>query len=295
MNMPTRLDTPPTATAATSDTAVPPPAAGPSPDRAERPRARRGLSPQGRDRVLAVLSPMALLVLWELASRAGVLDDRFFPPPTEIASTFVELAKSGELWSNTWISVRRVLLGLALGAVPALALGLAMGLYRPVRAVLDPLVAATYPIPKSAIVPLLLLIFGLGEMSKIVMVAIGAFFPVVINTSAGVQEIPAIYRDVGRNYGASRWQTFRTIALPGALPLIMTGLKLAVGLGLILIVIAEMIGAKSGLGFMIWNAWQIFAVPTMYVGLITISILGVLFTLALTELERVLVPWRRGR
>jgi ABC-type nitrate/sulfonate/bicarbonate transport system permease component len=256
---------------------------------------KRSLSPDGRDRVLAVLSPIALLALWELLSRAGILDDRFFPPPSEIASTFVDLARSGELWSNTWISVRRVLLGLAMGAIPALVIGLAMGLYRPVRAALDPIVAATYPIPKSAIVPLLLLIFGLGEMSKIVMVAIGAFFPVVINTAAGVREIPPIYRDVGSNYGASRWQTFRTIALPGAMPLIMTGLKLAVGLGLILIVIAEMIGAKSGLGFMIWNAWQVFAVPTMYVGLITISILGVLFTLALTELERVVIPWRRGR
>jgi ABC-type nitrate/sulfonate/bicarbonate transport system permease component len=295
MTVPTKLDTPPTASAAKSDSAGGPPSIEPSPPRAERPRGRRSFSPQARDRVLAVLSPLALLVLWELASRAGVIDDRFFPPPTRIASTFGDLAKSGELWSNTWVSVRRVLLGLALGATPALIIGLAMGLYRPVRAVLDPLVAATYPIPKSAIVPLLLLIFGLGEMSKIVMVAIGAFFPVVINTSAGVQEIPPIYRDVGRNFGASRWHTFRTIALPGALPLIMTGLKLAVGLGLILIVIAEMIGAKSGLGYMIWNAWQIFAVPTMYVGLITISILGVLFTLALTELERVLIPWRRSR
>lgn len=260
---------------------------------ARRSRPRRGLSPGARDRLLGVLSPLALLVLWELLSRGGILDDRFFPPPTRIASTFADLAKSGELWTNTWVSLRRVLLGLALGATPALAIGLCMGLYRPVRAALDPIIAATYPIPKSAIVPLLLLIFGLGEMSKIVMVAIGAFFPVVINTAAGVQEIPPIYRDVGRNFGAGRWQTFRTIALPGALPLIMTGLKLAVGLGLILIVIAEMIGAKSGLGFMIWNAWQIFAVPTMYVGLITVSVLGVVFTLALTELERVLVPWRR--
>jgi ABC-type nitrate/sulfonate/bicarbonate transport system permease component len=279
------------------ETAVPVPTAEREPPRARAggTSSRRRLGPQGRDRLLAVLSPLALLVLWELLSRAGILDDRFFPPPSEIASTFVDLAKSGELWSNTWVSVRRVLLGLLLGAIPALAIGLSMGLYRPVRAALDPIIAATYPIPKSAIVPLLLLIFGLGEMSKIVMVAIGAFFPVVINTCAGVLEIPPIYRDVGRNFGAGRWQTFRTIALPGALPLIMTGLKLAVGLGLILIVIAEMIGAKSGLGFMIWNAWQIFAVPTMYVGLITVSVLGVLFTLALTELERFLIPWRRGR
>jgi ABC-type nitrate/sulfonate/bicarbonate transport system permease component len=247
------------------------------------------------ERWLAVLSPLALLVLWEGLSRAGILDDRFFPAPTAIISTFVDLAKSGDLWSNTWVSVRRVALGLLLGGIPALGIGLCMGLYRPVRIALDPLVAATYPIPKSAIVPLLLLIFGLGEMSKIVMVAIGAFFPIVMNTAAGVREIPPMYHDVGRTFGASRWQTFRTIALPGALPLIMTGVRLAIGLALILIVIAEMIGAKSGLGYMIWNAWQIFAVPTMYVGLITVSVLGVLFTLALTELERVLVPWRRAR
>ena len=219
------------------------------------------------ERWLAVLSPLALLALWEALSRAGILDDRFFPAPTAIASTFVDLAKSGELWSNTWVSVRRVALGLLLGGIPALGIGLCMGLYRPVRAALDPIVAATYPIPKSAIVPLLLLIFGLGEMSKIVMVAIGAFFPIVMNTAAGVREIPPMYHDVGRTFGAGRWQTFRTIALPGALPLIMTGVRLAIGLALILIVIAEMIGAKSGLGYMIWNAWQIFAVPTMYVGL----------------------------
>jgi ABC-type nitrate/sulfonate/bicarbonate transport system permease component len=247
------------------------------------------------ERVLAVVSPLALLVLWEALTRAGVLDDRFFPAPTEIASTFVDVAKSGELWDNTWVSVRRVVLGLLLGGIPALAIGLCMGLYRPVRAALDPLVAATYPIPKSAIVPLLLLIFGLGEMSKVVMVAIGAFFPIVMNTSAGVREISPMYHDVGRTFGASRWQTFRTIAFPGALPLIMTGVRLAIGLALILIVIAEMIGAKSGLGYMIWNAWQIFAVPTMYVGLVTVSVLGVVFTLALTELERVLIPWRRMR
>ena len=247
------------------------------------------------ERVLAVLSPLALLVLWEVLTRTTILDDRFFPAPTAIASTFVDVAKSGELWDNTWISVRRVVLGLLLGGIPALAIGLCMGLYRPVRAALDPLVAATYPIPKSAIVPLLLLIFGLGEMSKVVMVAIGAFFPIVMNTSAGVREISPMYHDVGRTFGASRWQTFRTIAFPGALPLIMTGVRLAIGLALILIVIAEMIGAKSGLGYMIWNAWQIFAVPTMYVGLITVSVLGVLFTLALTEAERLLIPWRRTR
>ena len=153
-----------------------------------------------------------------------------------------------------------------------------MGLNRWVRAVFDPLVAATYPIPKSAILPLALLIFGLGEGSKIFMVAVGVFFPVVINATTGVLEINQIYLDVGRNYKASRWNTFWTIALPGALPVIMTGFKLGIGIGLVLIAIAEMIGAKSGLGYMIWSAWETFSVEQMYVGLFMIAIIGFVLT-----------------
>jgi NitT/TauT family transport system permease protein len=112
---------------------------------------------------------------------------------------------------------------------------------------------------------------------------------------AGVMEINKIYLDVGHNFRASRWQTFRTIALPGALPLIISGVKLGVGMGLILIAIAEMIGAKSGLGFMIWNAWEILSVEKMYVGLLVIALLGFLFSLVLNEIEHVAIPWKRNR
>lgn len=255
-------------------------------------RKRLGLSRQTKERVISITSPLLLLVLWEIAVRFGLLDARFFPAPTSIASTFVSLVQSGELWANTWISLQRLFLGFLLGGTPALILGIIMGLYRPIRLAIDPLIAATYPIPKSALLPLILLIFGLGEPSKIVMVAIGVFFPVVINTIAGVVAIDRIYHDVGKNFGANGWQMFYTVALPGAMPLVMTGIKLGVGMGLILIAIAEMVGAKSGLGFMIWNAWQIFSVETMYVGLVVIAVLGVLFTFILNELERVLIPWR---
>jgi ABC-type nitrate/sulfonate/bicarbonate transport system permease component len=261
---------------------------------AKKPDKRR-LSRQAKDRILAVMSPLALLALWEITAQVGLLDTRFFPAPTRIASQFVELVQSGELLANMWVSLQRLFFGFLLGGIPALVLGLIMGLYRPIRAAIDPLIAATYPIPKSAVLPLILLIFGLGEMSKIVMVAIGVFFPVAINTIAGVLEIDRIYHDVSKNFGASRWQVFRTVALPGAMPLIMTGVKLGIGLGLILIAIAEMVGAKSGLGYMIWNAWQIFSVETMYVGILVISVLGVLFTVLMNELEQVIIPWRRDR
>ncbi len=249
-------------------------------------------SARNRDRLISVASPLVLIALWELCVRTGVLDARFFPAPTQVFDTLATLVNNGILWKNTAASLDRLFWGILLGGIPALFLGVAMGLYRPLRAVFDPLVAATYPIPKSAIMPLILLIFGLDEASKIVMVAIGVFYPVLINSAAGVMEINKVYLDVGRSFGASRWQVFRTIALPGAMPLIMTGVKLGVGLGLILITIAEMVGAKSGLGYMIWNAWEILSVETMYVGLFVIALLGFIFSLVLNEVERLLVPWK---
>jgi ABC-type nitrate/sulfonate/bicarbonate transport system permease component len=251
------------------------------------------ISMRTRERILGIASPIVLLVVWEVAARLHFIDTRFFPAPSSVIAVMIDMLRSGELITNTLVSLRRLALGTLIGGVPALILGIAMGLNRWVRAAFDPLVSATYPIPKSAILPLALLIFGLGEGSKIFMVAIGVFFPVVINSTTGVLEISRIYIDVGRNYKASRWNTFWTIALPGALPVIMTGFKLGIGIGLILIAIAEMIGAKSGLGYMIWTAWETFSVEQMYVGLFTIAIIGFVLTIALNEIERLIIPWKR--
>jgi ABC-type nitrate/sulfonate/bicarbonate transport system permease component len=257
------------------------------------PEQSAGLSIRARERLLGIASPIVLLIVWEAAARLHLIDIRFFPAPSRVLATLVDMLRSGELVTNTLVSLRRLGLGVLIGGAPALVLGIAMGLNRWVRAVFDPLVAATYPIPKSAILPLALLVFGLGEASKIFMVAIGVFFPVVINATTGVLEINRIYLDVGRNYKANRWNTFWTIALPGALPVIMTGFKLGIGIGLILIAIAEMIGAKSGLGYMIWTAWETFSVEQMYVGLFMIAIIGFVITVILNEIERLIIPWKR--
>jgi ABC-type nitrate/sulfonate/bicarbonate transport system permease component len=251
------------------------------------------LSMRARERILGIASPLVLLAVWEAAARLGFIDVRFFPAPSRIFAVLIDMLRSGELITDTLVSLRRLALGTLIGGAPALVLGIAMGLNRWVRAIFDPLVAATYPIPKSAILPLALLIFGLGEGSKIFMVAIGVFFPVVINATTGVLEINRIYLDVGRNYKASRWKTFWTIALPGALPVIMTGFKLGIGIGLILIAIAEMIGAKSGLGYLIWTAWETFSVEQMYVGLFVIALIGFVLTVLLNEIERLIIPWKR--
>lgn len=257
---------------------------------ARRP-AREGAQ-RWHERLISFMAPLVVLILWEAAARAGMIDVRFFPAPTSIGRVMWAMAGSGELEINTWATLHRLFLGFIVGAVPGLALGILMGVYRPIRLAIEPLIAATYPIPKSAILPLILLIFGLGESSKIVMVAIGAFYPIAINTTTGVREISSIYFDVGKNFCAGRWDTFRTIALPGALPFIMTGAKLGAGLSLILIAIAEMMGAKKGLGYMIWSAWETFDVEQMYVGLFVIALIGFLITICFDELERRIIPWK---
>jgi ABC-type nitrate/sulfonate/bicarbonate transport system permease component len=253
------------------------------------------ISRETAERLMNIVSPLALIGLWELCAQLGFIDVRFFPAPSKIFKVMFTMIQNGLLEKHVWASMQRLFWGFLWGGIPALALGVAMGMFRTLRVIIEPIVAATYPVPKSAILPLILLIFGLGEPSKIVMVATGVFFPILINSMAGVLEISKIHFDVGRNFGASGFQIFRTVALPGALPLIMTGVKLGVGMGLVLIAIAEMVGAKSGLGYMIWNAWEILSVETMYVGLITIAALGLLFTLLLNEIERMIVPWKSSR
>src|SRR5436305_3521371 len=232
------------------------------------------LSARRRERIMSIASPVGLLLAWELAAQFGAIDVRFFPAPSAIMVVLFRMAATGELWDHVAISLQRIPLGFLLGGIPALILGIVMGISRPVRALVDPLIVATFPIPKSSILPFILLIFGLGEMSKVVMVAIGVFFPVAINATAGVLQISPIYLDVGKSFKASRWDTFRTIALPGALPFIMTGIQLGAGLALILIAIAEMVGAKSGIGYMIWSAWETFAVAKMYVGRFVSELIG---------------------
>jgi NitT/TauT family transport system permease protein len=250
------------------------------------------LAARRRDRILSIASPLSLLLAWELAADAGLIDTRFFPAPSSIIAKLVEMARSGELTENVLISLQRIVLGFLIGGVPAIVIGIAMGIWRPVRALVDPLIVATYPIPKSSLLPLILLIFGLGEMSKVMMVAIGVFYPMAINATAGVLQINEIYLDVGKSFKASPWDTFRTIALPGALPFIMTGVKLGAGLALILIAVAEMVGAKSGIGYMIWSAWETFAVAKMYVGLFVIALIGFAISLLLNEIERRVIRWK---
>ncbi|SHJ73025.1 ABC transporter permease [Propionispora hippei] len=245
-------------------------------------------------KLLSVLSPFTLLLLWEFSSRAGLIDTRLFSSPSHILQAFIPLLVSGDLPYNTWISVQRIILGFIAGSLPGILIGISMGLSPFVRSTFEPLISATYPIPKLALMPLILLIFGLGETSKVFTIAIGVFYLVVINTMVGVLTIDKIYLDVAKNFGASRKDFYLTVALPGALPTIFAGLKLGMGMALILIVAAELSAAKAGIGWMIWRAYDMFDIEQMFAALITLSILGYIFSLLLDLIERLALPWKQS-
>lgn len=241
----------------------------------------------------ATASPIILLLIWEALVRVGLLDARFFPAPSSVIRELAALLASGQLVVHLGYTLSRVGVGFLLGAVPAVLLGIVMGLSPAVRALLQPAISSIYPIPKVALFPLAMLIFGLGEGSKWAIVAFAVFFQVLISTLAGVVNIDRIYLDVAADFRASRWQAYRTIALPGAMPFIFTGFQLGIGMALIVVVIAENFGTDYGLGYIVWHSWQIFEVREMYVGLIMIALVGYTTQLLMERLERFLIPWKR--
>ncbi|MDF2502101.1 MAG: ABC-type transporter, integral rane subunit [Anaerosporomusa subterranea] len=244
-------------------------------------------------RLLSVLSPLTLLLLWEILARVNIIDIRLFSSPSLIFKSFIPLLISGELLYNTAISVERIFIGFAAGAIPGILIGMSMGLSPLIRSAVEPMIQATYPIPKLAIMPFILLVFGIGELSKVFTIAIGVFYLVVINTVAGVLNIEKIYLDVAKNFGASRKDFYMTVAFPGALPMIFAGLKLGMGMALILVVAAELSAAKAGVGWMIWRSYDMFDIEQMFVALIVLSFLGYLFTLMLDAIERWVLPWKQ--
>lgn len=239
------------------------------------------------------ISPVAVLVLWQLAASTGLIETRFFPAPTAIFAKFLELVMTEQFWIDARVSLTRLVVGFTLGAVPGAVVGLAMGLSPLANRIFSPLIGILYPLPKIALLPLIMLIFGLSEASKYVTVAIGVFFIMAINTHAGVQNIGRIYFDVARNLRVPEWRVYLTIALPGALPGVFTGLRLATGVALILLVSAEFVGANEGIGFRIWWSWTVFWVEQMYVGLVLVALLGFTFSSLVGLCERTFLPWRR--
>jgi NitT/TauT family transport system permease protein len=244
-------------------------------------------------KALRIASPFLLLLLWEALSRLGILDRRFFPPPSEVAVTARQMVQDGSLARAVLDSLRRLAIGYTSGALLGIAVGLWLGLSSWSRALFEPWLIVTYPVPKLAIYPLLVLIVGLGEAPIVILLAIAIFYVVAINLIAGVMSIKPVILDVGRECNASFLQLVRTIALPASMPHIFTGLEISMGIAYIVLVATEFVGAKSGLGSVIWSSWQLFDVAPMYVAIVTISVLGYASVMALRLAADLAMPWRR--
>ena len=242
---------------------------------------------------IAIASPLLILLVWEIVVRIHLLDARFFPAPLSVIGELILLAQSGQLFIDIGWTLLRVVIGTLLGTIPGVVLGIFLGLSPMVRAFVQPAISALYPVPKIALFPLVMLIFGIGEASKWAIVAVAVFFQVFYSTLAGVVNIDRIYLDVASNFKASRWQTFYSVAIPGALPFIFTGFQLGLGMALIVVVIAENFGTQVGVGFLIWRSWQIFEVRDMYVGLIVVALMGYCFQLLLQRLQKAIIPWKK--
>jgi ABC-type nitrate/sulfonate/bicarbonate transport system permease component len=238
---------------------------------------------------------VGLLLAWEAIARLGWVPALFLPAPTAVVAEGGRMARSGELWRHLAVSLARVGIGFGAGAAIGTALGLLLGASRVVWAITNPIIAATYPIPKIALLPLMILWLGIGETPKVAMIALGVFFPVVINTYAGVRGTDPFMVKTAKSLGAGPWQVVRKVVLPSALPTILAGYRLGTGIALLLVVSAEMINATSGIGFLILNSGDLMLTGRLMVGLAVLSLLGLLSTLGLRALEAWLTPWNDGR
>ena len=243
----------------------------------------------------AVAIGAGALLIWELAIRLGVYSGIFFPAPSAIVRSLAGSIASGSLTPHLSATLLRVGSGLLLGGGVGLALGLAMGWWRGLRTAVDPLVAAAHPIPKLTLFPLFIVLLGIGESAKIMVVAAAAFFPLAINTMAGVRQISPIYFDVARNYGASNRQIFRRVLLPGSLPLILTGVRHAANVAFLSTVGVEMVMAQTGLGSLVWLSWQVLRVEQLFATLFVIAFLGVSLNAGLNWVAWRTAPWLTDR
>jgi NitT/TauT family transport system permease protein len=246
-----------------------------------------------RDLALGVATPIALLLLWQLASSTNLIDAKIFTPPSTIFSTAITLVKNGVLTHDLGITSLRLIVGFVTGGALGIVVGIVLGIFRTLRAAFSPLFAALYAVPQIAVLPLLLVIFGIGETPKILTVAAVSFFVLEINAMAGVRSIDPQLLEAGRAYGAKGRRLFWHVLIPGSLPSVFTGLRVAAALALVVVTATEFVAANSGLGYLVWNSWQLFEPNQMYVGLITIALVGVVLTGIIELIARKVMPWSR--
>ena len=250
-----------------------------------------GFAPAGYG-YLGPLVFIVLLVLWEIGTRTGLISNLTLPMPSAVMQTLYELARSGVLWEHLLPSLRRFAVGGALGVLAGIAVGVMIGLFSLARAGLVPLVAALFPVPKIALLPLFVIWFGIGESSKYALIAFGTFTPTVVATYGGVDNVDRTLIRMGQSFGLHWWSIVRKIVLPGALPAILSGLRVSLAIGIILLVAAEMLGAEFGIGAYVLTAGSLYDLERLFAGVVILSLLGVTVSFLIGQLEKWLLRWR---
>ena len=265
-------------------TAPPPTAAAPAPRR-RRPGPVRRIA----FRSAAVL---ALLALWEVAPRAGLVDPTFLPPFSQVLGALADLAGNGQLAANAQASLVRSLTGFALAVLVGVPLGAVIGWYRTVSDLLSPLLQIFLNTAALALLPVFTLILGIGETSKIAIVSYACVWPILLNTISAVRNVDPTLLKLARSVDLPPHRLFQKVVLPASVPAIFTGVRLAGAVSVVVVIAAEMVGAKAGLGYLINASQYNFAIPQMYAGIVAISVVGVVFNQGLVLLERRFTSWR---
>jgi sulfonate transport system permease protein len=237
------------------------------------------------------LLPVLLLAAWQVAAQAGWLSSRVLPEPWAVLKAFWSLAASGELWGHLRTSLWRAACGFSLGAGLGLALGLLTGSFRQAETLLDSTLQMIRNIPALALIPLVILWFGIDEWAKLFLLAVGVFFPVYLNTFHGIRSADQGLIEMARSYGLSGWPLYRDVILPAALPSILVGVRFSLGLVWVLLIVAETISAQAGIGYMTMNAREFLQTDVVLVGILLYALLGKFADLFSRTLERHFLRW----
>jgi ABC-type nitrate/sulfonate/bicarbonate transport system permease component len=250
-----------------------------------------GFDPKSRTAV-SVLAFVVLIGLWQASSSFGWVSSLFLPSPVRIAAALQELIASGELWGHVTASVARIGGGWLLGVAAGTLIGGLIGLFSAWRSVGVPLIAALFPIPKIALLPLFILWLGIGELSKVVTIALGVFYPVAIGTYAGVDNVARNLIRMGQSFNLPYHHIVWKIVVPGTLPSVLASLRISTSIAMILMVSAEMIGAERGLGTLLLQAGNLMQTDKLMAAIVVVAALGLMVSAILTAIERALLTWR---
>ena len=245
-------------------------------------------------RLIPWLVPVALIALWQISSSLGWLSTRVLPAPLDVVKAAWTLTASGELWTHVKVSAGRALAGLAVGGGLGLALGLLTGSVKFFETLLDSTIQMVRNIPALALIPLVILWFGIDETAKLFLIAVSVFFPIYLNTFHGIRNVDPQLIEMGRTYGLTRWQLYKEVILPGAMSSILVGLRFSLGLMWVILIVAETISAQAGIGYLTMNAREFLQTDIVLVGILLYALLGKAADLFARGLERWWLRWHPG-